>query len=57
MNKEEIQKRIVELNNQINTTLSKAIMLSKEQVHDLDLAYAEMENLQFKLKELEDGTK
>lgn len=50
MNKEEIQKRIVELELEINTTISKAIMLTREQVHNLDLYYAEMEQLKFQLR-------
>lgn len=57
MNKEEIEKRIVEVNNQINQTLAKAMMLTREQVHDLDLAYAEMERLQFQLRSLDDAAK
>lgn len=58
MNKEEIQKRIGEVEASINETLSKAIMLSREQIHNLDLAYAEMERLKFQLRSLdEDGSK
>jgi len=55
MNKEEIQKRIVEVEKEINVVLSKAMMLTREQIHELDLAYAEMERLQFQLRSLEDN--
>lgn len=54
MNKEEIQKRIVEVNSEIDEVLAKAIMLNREQMKQLDLAYAEMERLQFQLRSLED---
>lgn len=54
MNKEEIQKRIVEVNTEIDGVLAKAIMLNREQMKQLDLAYAEMERLQFQLRSLED---
>ncbi len=57
MNREEIQKRIVEVEHQIDNVLAKAIMLNREQMRDLDLAYAEMERLQFQLKDLDDATK
>ena len=57
MNKEEIEKRIVEVESDINSIISKAMMLSREQIHNLDLAYAEMERLQFQLRSLDDGSK
>lgn len=57
MNKEEIKSRIVELEQEVNSIISKAMMLSREQIHNLDLAYAEMERLQFKLQEMDDGPK
>jgi hypothetical protein len=58
MNKEEIQKRIAEVELQINETISKAIMLTRDQIHNLDMAYAEMEHLQFQLRSLDtDGSK
>lgn len=54
MNKAEIQKRIAEVDKTIDGIISKAIMLTRDQVHELDIAYAEMERLQFQLGSLED---
>lgn len=54
MNKAEIQKRIVEVDKTIDGIISKAIMLTRDQIHELDMAYAEMERLQFQLRSLED---
>lgn len=56
MNKKEIEKRIVEVNTQINEIITKAIMLDREQIHQLDLAYAEMERLKFQLRSEENGS-
>jgi replicative DNA helicase len=55
MSKEEIRKQIVQIESEINLTIAKAVMLSKDQVTKLDNLYSEMERLQFKLSEEEDG--
>lgn len=57
MNKEEIQKRIVEVERTIDSVLAKAIMLNREQMNELNSAYSEMERLQFQLKSLDDDAK
>lgn len=58
MKKEEIQKRIVEVEHQIDDVLAKAMMLNREQMKELELSYAEMERLQFQLRNFdEDASK
>lgn len=56
MSKEEIRKEIAKLESEINLKISKAIMLGKDQIAELNTLYSEMERLQFMLsKEEEDG--
>lgn len=54
MNKEEIQKFLVETESEINRILSKAMLLSTEEITKLDHLYAKKEELKFKLRAFEE---
>lgn len=56
MDKEEIVKRIEELNTKINATITRAMMLTPDEEQELNRYFTEMEELKFKLKS-EDGVK
>ena len=57
MNKEEIQKRIIELDKTINEMVSRGRMFTDEEVTDFEHFTFEMEKLKFQLRTLEDGSK
>lgn len=57
MNKEEIEKRIVEVDKSINEMLSKGKMFSLEEVSNLEHLTFELESLKFQLRSLDNGSK
>ena len=57
MNKEEIEKRIVEVNQSINEMLSKGKMFSLEEMSNFEHLTFELESLNFQLRSLDNGSK
>lgn len=54
MDKKEVQKRIKELNKQINQMIAKGILFTDEQTKNMDSIYAEMMLLESMLDEQEE---
>ena len=54
MDKKEVQKRLKELNKQINQMISKGILFTEEQTKNMDSLYAEMTLLESLLDESEE---
>lgn len=54
MNKKEIQKQIVEDKKEIDRIISKALLLSTDEITKLDHLYAHMEMLKFQLRGIGD---
>lgn len=57
MNKQELEKRIEEVNRSINEMVSKGIMFSTEEMSKFEKLTFELESLNFQLRSLDDGSK